>query len=410
MVAFVVFLLLAPPRHWVSHQEVYGLASDGEALYAATSGGALLRSAGSGWVEVAPLPSVPVSLMQVRDGGVVLRDSLGAWVTLDPAVASSWRAATPLEGLPTLSPPKGSGGAFLSAAAGPYTSFWGASHLYKGDQPALSRAPGSGDYALCLHKGELYAGTDTGLFVRHKDWEPVALPAGLPFARVQGLARLPSGKWLVAGIHGASIGRPGKWEKFSNDAVRQVLRNGDDTWMLFGSGAVAKLDREQRYFFDVLHDAKRPWASCVVASSDRVLFGGHGGWVEKSATGMIQHWLPELAGDVVTCLGVDGDTTWVGTQKHGLFSYRAGKLQAHSGTDSWITAVLPGDEMLVGTASSGLFRLRSGRFDSLETPSAESGGSLGSANASWLGETTEHGLAGPAPGRRSPLAIRRPST
>jgi ligand-binding sensor domain-containing protein len=132
---------------------------------------------------------------------------------------------------------------------------------------------------------------------------------------------------------------------------------------VYGSGAVDKLvPRLDRLYDDVLYGgAKRPWTGVMALSEGAGLFGGHGGWVEKTPRGVVERYPADLKGDVVTALWSRGDLRWIGTQKGGLFRYSAGTkpLVWNPGnglSETWVTALAGTSRgIVVGTASNGLF-------------------------------------------------------
>jgi ligand-binding sensor domain-containing protein len=201
----------------------------------------------------------------------------------------------------------------------------------------------------------------------------------LPFDRAHGLA-FAGERWIVGGLRGLAIGKPGgDWKTISSEAVRQIATQGDSVWVVYGSGAVDKLEpQKDRAFYDVFHGAaKRPWASFLRVQSAGVLVGGHGGWLAKSPSGTRETYPEIMKGQVVTAILPTTTGTWFGTQ-NGLFRTQGEKVErfgfAAGIPDPWITALEHlGGKLVVATASGGLVRENaSGKFESLETPSKRS--------------------------------------
>lgn len=197
----------------------------------------------------------------------------------------------------------------------------------------------------------------------------------LPFERVHGLAR-SGDDWLIGGLRGLYKGRPGSsWAPASDQTVKAMVDAGGATWVLYGNGSVDKIEiGSDRLYFDVLQEAaKRPWASCLAVDGDTVLFGGHGGWIEKSPADLKEFYPSELAGKPVTAIARSGGAIWLGTQD-GVFSSK-GPVVTRFGLgaglpDVWVTALLSDDRgVLVGLASGGLARVSGGRVESLDAPS-----------------------------------------
>ena len=118
-----------------------------------------------------------------------------------------------------------------------------------------------------------------------------------PYPRVHGYASV-NGVGYVGGLRGMARGTPGKWQILSRSAVRQVEQVGDSIWVLYGSGAVDKIEpRLDRLTYDVLAGAaKRPWTSCLSSRGDTVYFGGLGGWAEKTPKRLVEHYPKEMDG------------------------------------------------------------------------------------------------------------------
>jgi hypothetical protein len=367
LVALLSIVGVRQTDRWTSCEEVYDLAVFNGQVYAATSAGVVNVD------KRLPLSPAPTSIdlpkrIWVTEGRLHLADGSKQTVRLD---GTRWirSESTPAE-RKQIAPPRGSGGAFLSAATGEVFGFWGSRRLYRSSggelEPWIDGPPASGIYALIRSEGDdLLAGTPNGLFKRSdKGWTQIELPSDLPFARLHGFARASAGRWVAGGIPGLRIGSPGKWETVSQEPVRQIARLGRDVWVLYGSGAIDKLDvANERLFYDVLHESvKRPWASCLAAAGDRLLIGTEGGWIEKGKD-LVERYPPRLSRLIVTAISATGEERWIGTQTQGLFHYNKGSL-SHPGSaavlgDPWVTAVLPvgKDKILVGTASEGLFEV-----------------------------------------------------
>jgi hypothetical protein len=329
-------------QHWRSHSEVYELAVENNVLFAKTSGGILTLADGK-WHSTGTMPEVPPKLDVVAKGD----------------------------------------GAFLSATTNYQqrliASFWGGKDIFEIDgenaTALFPRPPTEGDYALASVAGLLYAGTNRGLYVRAgSDWERVDLGGELPFARVHGIARTGE-RYVIGGIEGVSIGVPGDWMSISMQPVRTLFQSGKDVWIVYGSGAVDKLDAAGTLHSDVLFGAaKRAWTSSIASSPDGGVFlGGLGGWVQKGKT--FGEAYPEgLKGEVTTAMLENGGRLFVGTQSKGLLRVTNGSERwFNPGTglaDTWVTAVcLEKDAPMVATATAGLFRIRGNRAEAVPSPS-----------------------------------------
>ncbi len=202
-------------------------------------------------------------------------------------------------------------------------------------------------------------------------------PADWPFERIHGV-EYAHGTWVAGGLRGLGIKRPNQpWEIISKNAVRQTARLGHDIYVLYGNGAVDKLDvKADRLYFDVLYErAKRPWTSVVRVCADQVLFGGHGGWTAKSGDRLREFYPSELAGETVTAIDMTADgATWVGTQRQGLFRFKQGKPEkfgiAKGLPDTWVTGLsVARGQLFAGTASGGLVAFDGGQFRRVDSPS-----------------------------------------
>lgn len=229
------------------------------------------------------------------------------------------------------------------------------------------------------------------VFERHR------LPASaFPYQRVTGVSRVGP-TWLVGGLHGLSLGKPGgHWTSVTDQAVRAL----EGPWVLYGDGGLDKVDiKSNRLFYDVLRGlAKRPWVSSLSVGRGSLLLGGYGAWMERGPKGIQEFFPAELQGQPVTAIGRSGGTLWLGTQ-NGLFSFVEGKYSrvglAAGLPDPWVTALVPsGDSVVVGTASGGLARIQDGKVVGLDSPSKRVrslrrfGGRLvlGSLDGTWIRE------------------------
>lgn len=201
--------------------------------------------------------------------------------------------------------------------------------------------------------------------------ESWAAPDELPISRAHAWVRHRAEQWL-GGLGGLYRGKPGGWSKIDDRPVKEIVESGDAIWVLFGDGSVDKLEpKSDRLFYDVLKEAsKRPWAACIGYSGDGLRFGGLGGWIDRGSRPG-EAFPKELEGDVVTVALGD----YLGTQKHGLFRWRSGKLERYGFAagiaDSWITSLakLPGkSDVAVGLADGGVVT-GVDRFKPLSQPS-----------------------------------------
>jgi len=195
----------------------------------------------------------------------------------------------------------------------------------------------------------------------------------LPIGRVHGYAHVGE-QTVVGGMEGLYIGHPGDWKVVSEEPVREVRQQGDVVWVLYGSGAVDKMEpRLDRLYPDVLHEAaRRPWTASLGFSGPTVFLGGHGGWVEKGKS-LSEKTVPELEEDVVTAIDGDEKTRWVGTQKNGLYRFSgSGKTvwnPANGLIDTWVTSLLHTREgLFVGTGTDGLYLLRNAKIFRTDCP------------------------------------------
>lgn len=205
-------------------------------------------------------------------------------------------------------------------------------------------------------------------------------PQDLPIARVHGYFEVGKQRYL-AGIEGL-YRKEAQWERIDERPVREMMLS-NAVWVLYGDGSVDKLDHQEgRLYFDVMAGAaKRPWVSCLGPIGDGVGFGGNGGWMVRGparAPKLSEFYPPELKGDVVTAIsggiGPRGITTYVGTQKHGLFEFSKGNVKRYGFAaglpDSWVTALSPGrGQLVVALADGGLVRIgKAGKVEPMPQP------------------------------------------
>jgi ligand-binding sensor domain-containing protein len=330
-------------QHWSCQAEVYELAWQEPNLYIRTSGG----------------------IFALRNGRVA-----------------------PADRMPASHPPEsvtGAGdGAFLSATAVHdgkiIASYWGGKSVFAYEdgalRPLFERPPAEGDYAMASGDGKLFAGTNRGLFRRSREeWEKIDLGGELPFPRVHGISKLGR-EFVIGGTEGAAIGKPSDWKFISHEAVRQIEKIGSDVWILYGSGAVDKLDSDGRLHSDGLSGtAKRPWTSVLGESPKGLFLGGHGGWAFKGKT-FIENYPAELAGEVVTAISERSERLYVGTQSKGLAEIKNGKINwinpAKGLGDTWVTALVShGGRLYASTATAGLYEIRNGNANKISAPSTK---------------------------------------
>lgn len=350
------------PQVWRSYEEVFDLAVDGSSWLAATNGG-LIRD---GRPVASPpglrqIESVRPLVVVLADGRTLRQDG-NRWV-----VATSISRSRDLDG----------------------------GILLEGDEawPLQVPAPPAHPYTALRRGDGILAGTAEGLY-RLKDrlWTRVSLPSELPVARPNGIA-YQNGTYVVGGLGGLFVGRPGAWRQSSADAIRQVAILGKEIWALHGNGAVDKLDlTNDRLYPDVLSgNALRPWTSSLGQSSETPLFGGLGGWTERNGT---DRYPKELEGDVATAVLGKGAFRWIGTQKHGLLQFSPKGTRfwnpGNGLSDVWVTCLMETpDGLLVGTARQGLFRLRNGRILPVVAPTLRI-----TALTSWNGRWILGGMEG----------------
>jgi hypothetical protein len=195
----------------------------------------------------------------------------------------------------------------------------------------------------------------------------------MPASRPNGIAEV-GGTYVVGGMNGLFVGVPGRWKEVCSDAIRQVFRAGNVVWVVHGSGALDKIDpKADQLFPDILTGtSKRPWTSCVGSVDGRLLFGGMGGWSERSEP-LLERFPPELGKDVVTAVAGRDSVRWIGTEQSGVIRFGPNGIRrwnpGNGLTDTWVTSLCrsPGG-LIVGTLHSGLFLIVGDRISKLPSP------------------------------------------
>lgn len=199
---------------------------------------------------------------------------------------------------------------------------------------------------------------------------------GLPLARPFAYAET-GGKQIVGGLGGLHIGSPGNWVHADEASIKQIeVDSSGNAWIRLGDGAVDKVDvKANRHWHDVLFgSSRRPWVSVIGLGGKTMLFGGHGGWMEKTGDGELVDFYPkELQGEVVTAILGRGKDRWIGTQKSGLWRFSGYKIErfglAAGLNDPWVTAVFhDGKKLWLGLADDGIYSLSSGKLSRQESP------------------------------------------
>lgn len=343
------------------HEEVRWLGEQDGVLLAGTGGG-LLKLAEKGWVEVEP--RVPCTVVRYDEGSVTT--PTGAVMR---QLGDEWRVVGRTSILGT--------GDTVSCETplGKVETSLGNHELQLEGATARPAPPAEKVYALRWHEGRLWAGTSDGLWTESSQgWKRERLPSNLPAQRLHGLA-IQSKKWLVGGPDGLWDGLPGEWRMIDPRPVRQIVSFAEVQWVLFGDGSVDKLDLAADKRYDsVLHGAvKRPWSS-TLAAGDTLLFGGMGGWAEKSSEKTSETRPKELGGEVVTSLLTSRGATYLDTQAAGVFRFSDGRTTNTSLLeglrDTWVTSLAEvSGSVLVGTSNGGLSRLAGNRAEPVATPS-----------------------------------------
>ncbi len=199
---------------------------------------------------------------------------------------------------------------------------------------------------------------------------------GLPLARPFGYAAVGKTQ-LVGGLDGLFIGAPGKWTHADTASVKQIeIDQAGSAWIRLGDGAVDKVDvKSDRHYHDVLFGAsRRPWVSVIGFAGSTVLFGGHGGWMEKSGDkDLTDFFPPELKGQVVTAALGTGADRWIGTQASGLWRFGKIKVERYglaAGLDDpWVTGLChDGKKLWIGLADDGIYSLSAGKLEKQNVP------------------------------------------
>ncbi len=342
LAALTLTILQAAPAVWRNYDEVFDFATVRGAPVAATNGG-LLRWDGAQWLPLSSpagvrrILSADPLMIQLSDERVLRQDGEGWTVVTSDTARSQDRP---------------------DAAS------------YK-----LGAPPPGYIYCSIRDGDSLLAGTSEGIFRSTADgWRREEVPTAMPVSRPNGFARL-GGDTLVGGLGGAWVGFPMHWEQISKQPVRQILGVGSDAWIVYGNGAVDKVDLSaERLYPDVFYGAvKRPWCSCVAQVGDSLAFGGQGGWMERGAN-LTERYPKEIDGDVVMAIAGRDGIRWIGTQKTGLLRFARGRLAAWNPgnglQDTWVTSLClaPPEGLFVGTATGGLYRLMGDSISPVDCP------------------------------------------
>lgn len=198
----------------------------------------------------------------------------------------------------------------------------------------------------------------------------------LPTSRPQAFAEI-RGSRLVGGLDGLYLNSGHAWKRIDPSSIKQIeLDEGGRAWIRKGNGAVDSLDLKlDRHYHDVLFaDARRPWVSCIGADGSTILFGGHGGWMERVADGNVKDFYPrELHGQVVTAILRQGEYRWIGTQNSGLWRFGGSKPEryglAKGLNDPWVTGlVVIGRDLWIGTATDGIYKISDWKLSKSASP------------------------------------------
>ena len=365
--------IAAGPRVWRCFEEVYDLSLYRGSVVAATSGGALIESDGK-WKPLGIDCPAPLRKLLYEGGELCATDRTGLVYRLR-ASDETW-AETPESSNPPILQPSALPSPAVSYHGMPLHSVWGSRFLVD-DAGAnrIPRDPAGGDYALLAEGDRLLAGTPDGIYEYDgAAWKPDPLPAGLPLLRPTGIA-FGGPSTVVGGLTGLFVRTGTVWSQPSRDAVRQILKVDGDAWVLYGNGSVDKLDlAHNQLVYDAVNEgAKRPWTSCLAAFDGVLLFGGQGGWIERTKKGITEHYFPEIDNDVVMAATGKGAVRWIGTQKAGLFRYGQGPVcrwnPGNGLPDTWVTALLHTPKGLyVATSGSGLFLVKGDSISPVGSP------------------------------------------
>ncbi|MGE0002694.1 MAG: hypothetical protein AB7F50_05480 [Fimbriimonadaceae bacterium] len=342
------------------HEEVRCLRVQEGTLVAGTGGG-LLTLGAQGWAEVAP--RVPCTVVRYEDDAITTPSGVVMRIQ-----GSEWRPS----GRAALQPSSDS--VACTTPDGTVVSTLGSRVLAFDDGSSCPAPEAENVYALAWHAGALWAGTSDGLWRRGPGgWVREHLPSILPTQRLHGLAILTR-SWLVGGPEGLWDGSPGTWRLLDSRPVRQVVTHAGSAWVLFGDGSTDKLDLAADKRYDaVLHGAvKRPWSS-TLAAGDSLLFGGMGGWVEKSSSRTTEKRPEWLQGAVVTALVASSGDTFVGTQSSGVYRLAKGTVRNISLLegleDTWATALAEvAGTVYIGTSQGGLSRISGDKALPVQAP------------------------------------------
>lgn len=199
---------------------------------------------------------------------------------------------------------------------------------------------------------------------------------GLPTPRPMAYTE-SGGKQIIGGLDGLYIGSRASWILADTNSTKQLeVDSSGAVWVRRGDGAIDKLDLKQnRHWHDVLFgSSRRPWSSAIGMAGPSVLFGGLGGWIEKTPKGdFVESYPTELKGQIVTCLFGHGKDRWIGTQQGGLWHFGPGK-PIHYGLaagldDRWITGICnDGKQLWIGLADAGVATLKDGVVAKIEAP------------------------------------------
>lgn len=366
---FLAAYALAATAVWRNCDEVYDLALYRGQVVAATSGGAFVEGRNHEWRPLGSGSPAPIRKLRISGNQLQAVDRTGAVFQFE---GSSWRpteSSEPLSSVGLPSPTLQYGGQML-------TSPWGGRFLTDvAGHAVMPRDPAEGDYALMPVGTRIYAATPNGVYEYASGvWALDTLPSTCPAHRPQGLSR-QGASFVLGGMNGLFVRRGGVWTHPSKEPVRQILGAGTDVWALYGSGAVDKLDvpHDQLVFDAINAGAKRPWTSCLAAFEGTVLFGGQGGWIERSKRGITEHYFKEIDNDVVMAAAGSGPVRWIGTQKSGLLRFGNGPLKqwnpGNGLTDTWVTALLHTRRGLyVATATDGLYLLVGDNIQRVDSP------------------------------------------
>lgn len=357
---FVAALVLlhtagSAPAVWRNYEEIFDLANVGGGVLAATNGG-LVEYDGSAWKPV-PSPSGLRSIDQIRP--LEVTTASGRTFVQD---GQTWSSCI-----------EGGRVHDLSSGIGidPRHTWPTVQQMLKIDVPA---PPPAHAYSLLQRWSEYFAGTSDGLYRNTGgEWRRQFLPTQMPLSRPNGVAEV-NGTFVVGGLGGLFVGRPGDWKQAAGDAIRQIYRVGTDVWVVHGNGALDKIDPNgDQLYPDLLSgNSRRPWTSCVAQCGNFLLFGGMGGWSEWKDS-ISEKFPPEIASDIVTAIAGRDEIRWVGTEKSGIV--RFGPTGVHRWnpgnglTDTWVTSLCRTPSgLVVGTLHAGLFRIFGDKIAPLSSP------------------------------------------